>query len=162
MVIYKNKKGDLCLELTLCSFALDVLFKEAAANHHSLQAEITHRLRATLYNDIEYRVRVNELLTSKIKTGFAKKQTLALSHDMLDLLLESASKDGRNLNEEVLLRLLVSFLNPTEMGLINHCNALIRQHITNETMEREKISVMAALLRFQETARNSGGNSHAE
>ena len=85
MVIYKNKKGDLCLELTLCSFVLNVLSKEAAANHRSVEAEITNRLRATLYNDIEYRVRVSELQTATIKTGFAKKQALALSHDMLDL-----------------------------------------------------------------------------
>ena len=160
-MIYKNKKGDLCLELKLCSFVLDVLSKEAAANHRSVQAEATHRLRATLYNDIEYRVRVNELLTAKIKTGFAKKQTLVLSHDMLDLLLGSASVDERNLDEEVLLRLLVGFVNPAEMELINHCNSFIRQHITNEAVEREKIAAMATLFRFQESVRDDGGNGHA-
>ncbi len=147
MMIYKNKKGDLCLELNLCSFVLNILSREAKANHRSIEAEITHRLRATLYNDIEYRVRVNELLTAKIKTGFAKKQPFALSTDMLDLLLGSASRDDHSLDEEVLLRLLVSFVNPAEMELVNHCNALIRQRITNEALEREKIVAMAAAYR---------------
>ncbi len=161
MMIYKNKKGDLCLELTLCSFVLDVLSKEAAANHCSIQSEMSKRLRATLYNDIEYRVRVNELFTAKIRTGFAKKQTLALSHDMLDLLLGSASVDDRTLDEEVLFRFLVSFLYPAEMELINNCNALIHQHITNEAIEREKIAAMATLFRFQESVRSDGGDGHA-
>jgi hypothetical protein len=161
MMIYKNKKGDLCLELKLCGFVVDVLSKEAKANHCSVEAEITHRLRATLYNDIEYRVRMNELLTAKIKTGFAKTQPIVLSHDMLDLLLGSASVDDHSLDEEVLMRLLVGFVNPTEMELINHHNALIRQHITNEALEREKIVAMATLYRFQESARHNGGGNHA-
>lgn len=162
MMIYKNKKGDLCLELKLCGFIVDVLAKEAKANQRSIEKEITHRLRATLYNDIEYRVRLSDLFSAKIKTGFAKKQPFALSHDLLDLLLGSASQDERTLDEEILMRLLVSFVNPSEMGVINHCDALIRQHITNEALEREKIATMAAIYRFQDATRKDGGNNHAE
>ena len=112
MIIYQNKKGLLCLKLALCDFILNVLSKEAAKNNRSIQSEITDRLRATFYNDIEYRVRVIELQESKVISHSIKKRTLAVDRNMMDLLVASAVVDNRSLDEEISLRLMVGFVNP--------------------------------------------------
>lgn len=142
MIIYQNKKGLLCLKLTLCDFILEVLSNEATENNRSIESEITTRLRATFYNDIEYRVRVTELAGSKIVSHGVKKHILTVDRNMMDLLVASAVVDNRSLDEEVSLRLMVSLVNPAEMELVNHSNALIRHHIINEEKERQRIAAM--------------------
>jgi len=81
MIIYQNKKGLLCLKLTLCDFVLSILSKEAAENNRSIQSEITTRLRATFYNDIEYRVRVIELQGSNMVTPIVKTNFMGLDRE---------------------------------------------------------------------------------
>jgi len=143
MIIYQNKKGLLCLKVALCDFVLNVLSKEAAKNNRSIQSEITDRLRATFYHDIEYRVRVIELQESKIVSHGIKQRALAIDRNMMDLLVASAVVDNHSLDEEISLRLLVGFVNPVEMELINHYNTLIRHHIINEEKERQRIATLA-------------------
>ncbi|MCX7124086.1 MAG: hypothetical protein NTV32_10590 [Gammaproteobacteria bacterium] len=152
-----SQQGSPCIKLTFCDFILEVLSKEAAANNRTIQNEIMKRLRATFFNDIEYRVRITELQQSKIAFSSPKKYTLFIDRDMVDLLAASALVDNRTLDEEVLFRLLVSFVNPTEMGLMNHYNALIRHHITNEEKERQIIAGMATSVRVSESIQNNRG-----
>ncbi len=149
-------KSQASLRLTLNEFALEVLSKEAKTNGQSIQSELTQRLRSTLYNDIEYRVRAIELKQAKIRFSAPKTFSFPIERNMLDLLAGSASVDKRSLDDEVLLRLLVSFVNPTEMELINHSNALIHRHIIHEEKERQRISSMANLVRTIDARQNKG------
>jgi hypothetical protein len=149
-------KNQVSLPVTLTDFALNVLSKEAEENGHSIQSEITKRLRATLYNDIEYRVRTIELKQARVSFSKPKKCTLSVDRNMIELLAASATVDKRTFDEEVLSRLLVSFVNPAEMELINHCDGLIRHHITNEEKDRQRIAEMAASIRIIEASQNKG------
>ncbi len=149
-------KNQVNLPITLNDFTLDVLSKEAKENGHSLQSEMTRRLTATFYNDIEYRVRTIELKQARVRISKPKKCTLSVDHNMIDLLAASAIADKRTLDEEVMSRLLVSFVNPAEMELINHCDGLIRHHITNEEKDRQKIAAMAASMRGVASTQHKG------
>ena len=147
----QNAKSYPCIKLTLCNFLFEATSIAAEENHRSAQKEITHRLIATFFNDIEYRVRAAEIQTSTIIAKGARKQNLTLSRDMIDLLAASAMPDNHSLDEEVFLRLLVSFVNPAEMGLNTQCENLIRNNVINEQKDREKIALMAMFARLQES-----------
>jgi hypothetical protein len=149
-------KNQVSLPVTLTDFAMNVLSKEAEENGHSIQNEINKRLRATLYNDIEYRVRAIELKQAKVSFSKPKKCNLSVDRNMIDLLVASAAVDKHTFDDEVLSRLLVSFVNPSEMELMNHCDGLIRHHITNEEQDRQRIAEMAASIRIIEASQNKG------
>ncbi len=141
--IHQNAKSYPCIKLTLCDFLFEALEIEAEANRCSIQSEVTRRLLATFYNDIEYRVRAIELQHAKIISNSAAKYELHIGRNLIGLLTESAYADNHSLNTEILFRLLVSFTNAPEMELRNHCDTLIQSCVIDEAKERERTALLS-------------------
>ncbi len=153
--IHQDAKSYPCIKLTLCDFLFEALEIEAEANRCSIQNEVTRRLLATFYNDIEYRVRAIELQHAKIISNSAAKYELHIGRNIIDLLTESACADNHSLNTEILFRLLVSFTNAAEMELRNHCDSLIQSCVIDEAKELER-TVMLSMSDAYHLNQNAG------
>jgi hypothetical protein len=141
MMVNKNtNETSPLLKVTLYDFLFDTLCKEAKDNICSVQDEFVDRLVATFNNDIEYRVRAIELKQSNITISSANTHSQVISQDLMDVLIESAIVDQHTIDQEISLRLMVSFVNAPEMALTQKHAKAIAKNITHTAKEAERFA----------------------
>ena len=135
-------RGDPRLAVKLPESLVDAVTQEAKVKKSLIRDEIARRLAATFKNDVEYRVRVSLLKQDPIESHASKIYRQNLSCEIMDLLKESAAVERHSLDEEVSLRLQISFMEPGIMGTQSILARITYNIPTQKKLEAEREALL--------------------